>query len=137
MNLTTLPYSSLITHRSFYPFQRPLPVDEFEVEARDAVGAGARGADGGDDREAGLRARQTHEPAAVDLERRPDGGAAPADVLRHRLLAGRHPALAVEDLEPDAHRHLEPRQVGARAGRRAVGLAHPPHVVLRRDRVNL
>src|SRR5205085_2501573 len=124
-NLVTV-YGSRFTLFSFYPFERPLPVDEFQMEARDAVDARARGADGGDDGEPRLRAGQTHQTPALDLKRRPDGRAAAADVLRHRLLAGRHTPLRVEDLQPHVQSHLEPRLLGTLGGRRLLDLLQLP-----------
>src|SRR5205085_4590864 len=132
--------SFIILHSAllFQPFNRPLPVHEFEVESRDAVGAEARGADDGDDREPGLHVRQAHEATALRLERRPDRRAVPADVLRHRLLARAHTSLFVEGLDADADGYLKSSLLRAHAAlARVLYLAHRPETVLRRDRVHV
>src|SRR4051812_35577744 len=121
---------------SLQPFERPLPVYELKVQARDAVGACAHGTHGRDDRETRVRARQAYEATALGLERSPHGRASAAYVLGHSLLARGPAPLLVEDL--DAHRqcHVQARPLRARrlaARLFRLRLTQLPEVVLRRD----
>src|SRR3982751_3863512 len=117
---------------SLQPFERPLPVYELKVQARDAVGACAHGAHGREEREARVRARQAYEAAALGLERSPDGRAPAAYILGHGLLARGHAPLLVEDLYTHGQRHVKARLLRARhiaARTLLVRLAYLPEVV--------
>src|ERR1051325_6749020 len=79
------------------------------MEAHHCVRAFAASAHRGDDGELILRAGQTHEAAALDIERGENGCAPATDILCHRALARSHLSVLVQSFNYDFNRNAVAR----------------------------